>query len=190
MRELETRDNSSEDYGMQFMHGAGQERGLRAGTENVALAVALGAASEMVASDHQEQQRQAALVARLHAAIAAGVEGEIQVNGPALPSSAADTGGAWPRLPNTLSVSFRALSAADILDKVSDVLAASAGAACHSTGSTMSAVLQAMGLSPDYGFGTVRLTVGRYTSEAEVDEAARALAAAANSLWQEQGRKH
>ena len=73
------------------MHGAGQERGLRAGTENVALAVALGAASEMVASDHQEQQRQAALVARLHAAIAAGVEGEIQVNGPALPSSAADT---------------------------------------------------------------------------------------------------
>ena len=174
---------------MQFMHGAGQERGLRAGTENVAFAVALGAASEMVASDHQEQQRQAALVARLHAAIAAGVEGEIQVNGPALPASAPDTG-VWPRLPNTLSVSFRALSASDILDKVNDVLAASAGAACHSSGSTMSAVLQAMGLSPDYGFGTVRLTVGRYTSEAEVDEAARALAAAANSLWQEQGRKH
>lgn len=64
-REIAARDNHSRDYLMQFLHGAGQESGLRASTENVALCVGLGAACEIaVASPEAERERQAALVSR------------------------------------------------------------------------------------------------------------------------------
>jgi len=186
--EMTARENKSEDYLMQFLHGAGQERGLRAGTENVALSVALGSACEMVTlGAPTEERRQAALVARLTAAISKGVTGEIKVNGPVLPAELPDSG-VWPRLPNTLSLSFRGIRAEDILNGVDDVLAASAGAACHTSGATMSAVLEAMGIRPDFGFGTVRLSVGRHTTEEEVDVAGAALVAQANFLWASQGQ--
>jgi len=187
VEEILSRENKSEDYLMQFLHGAGQEQGLRAGTENVALSVAMGAACDLVTRDAAtEQRRQAALVARLHLIISKGVTGEIQVNGPELPADL-PASGVWPRLPNTLSLSFRGIMAADILKGVAGTLAASAGAACHSSGTSMSAVLEAMGVSPDFGFGTIRLSVGRHTTEEEVDVAGTVLVSIANSLWTSQG---
>ena len=74
------------------------------------------------------------------------------------------------RLPNTSSVSFQRLEANAILDGLSDVVA-SAGAACHSDRIDVSPVLQAMDVPIDYAMGTIRLSVGRYTTAEEVDRA-------------------
>ncbi|CAN0455409.1 unnamed protein product, partial [Discosporangium mesarthrocarpum] len=69
------------------------------------------------------------------------------------------------RLPNTLSVSIRGLDASKVLTKLSEKVAASAGAACHSVEhggkGELSAVLQAMGVEEEAGLGTIRLSVGR-----------------------------
>ena len=102
--ELKSRDNKSQDYLMQYLHGAGQEHGLRASTENVALAVALGAACLLVGQGADaEHLRQARLVARLQNGIQGGVWGEVCVNGPPLPSELPPSG-VCPRLPNTASI--------------------------------------------------------------------------------------
>jgi cysteine desulfurase len=61
-------------------------------------------------------------------------------------------------------------------------VAASAGSACHAHDVRLSPVLRAMGIDPDRGRGTLRLSVGRYTSEAEVDEAAAVIIAAVRQL--------
>jgi cysteine desulfurase len=75
------------------------------------------------------------------------------------------------RLPNTLNVSFPGLSGAEILAGIPE-LAASTGAACHGPEVKLSHVLAAMGVPAEIGKGTVRLSVGRQTTAAEVDRAA------------------
>uniref|UniRef100_A0A7S0I177 cysteine desulfurase n=1 Tax=Hanusia phi TaxID=3032 RepID=A0A7S0I177_9CRYP len=169
-----------------FMHGGGQELGLRAGTENVGLAVALGKACKLLCNDKQEatkeQMRQASLIRSLHIQLQAKFVGQIHLNGPELP--AAPVNGDWPRLPNTLSVGFRGLKAQEILAKVQDVVSASAGAACHSSNiPKISSVLAAMDVPEDAALGTIRFTVGRYTTEEEINRAAEAIANAANELF-------
>ena len=74
------------------------------------------------------------------------------------------------RLPNTLSIAFRGVEADRALASLPTV-AASAGAACHSDQVEVSHVLQAMGVSTEYAMGTLRLTVGRFTTADEVDRA-------------------
>jgi cysteine desulfurase len=151
--------------------GAGQERGLRPGTENVASIVGLGAAAELARRALEtEHQRLESLRDRLAAALAAGIPANVTVNG----------AGA-PRLPNTLSVNFPQVSGAELLRRVPE-LAASTGAACHATEVAMSATLQAIGLQPEVARGTVRLSVGWYTSEEDIDRAANALIHAWESL--------
>src|SRR6185503_4521872 len=86
------------------------------------------------------------------------------------------------RLPNTLNVNFPGVSGADLLAAAVTV-AASTGSACHAGESRLSPVLEAMGVAPETGRGAVRLTVGRFTTEAEIDAAARALTHA----WQKLG---
>jgi cysteine desulfurase len=73
------------------------------------------------------------------------------------------------RLPNTLSVSFVGLVGAEILEALGDV-AASTGAACHAGSVELSPVLRAMAIPPSVGMGTVRLSLGRGTTEAEIRE--------------------
>jgi len=75
-----------------------------------------------------------------------------------------------------LSVSFRGIDATALLVEIGDRVAASAGAACHSEGVEVSTVLTAMQVPLDYAMGTVRFSVGRPTTEAEVDTAVQVVA--------------
>jgi cysteine desulfurase len=146
--------------------GAGHERGLRPGTENVASIVGLGAACTAARlSLHAESERVRALRERLWAALKAGVAG-IRLNGH--PTD---------RLPNTLNVLFPGVSSSRLLETAAEV-AASAGSACHEGGETVSSVLLAMGVGPIEGLGAVRLSLGRPTTESQVDAAAESLVAA------------
>ncbi|KAL6763193.1 pyridoxal phosphate-dependent transferase [Haematococcus lacustris] len=147
-----------------FLHGGSQEAGRRAGTENVLLLVGLGKAAEIArlegaATARHMQTMRDYMQQRL---VAAFPEGRVRVNGPSGPDL---------RLPNTLSISIAGLSAAAALVALADKLAASAGAACHSSGASLSSVLRAMGVDPTFGAGTLRLSVGRHTTLAEVERA-------------------
>ncbi|KAJ9526065.1 hypothetical protein QJQ45_009516 [Haematococcus lacustris] len=147
-----------------FLHGGSQEAGRRAGTENVLLLVGLGKAAEIArlegaATARHMQTMRDYMQQRLVAAFA---EGRVRVNGPSDPDL---------RLPNTLSISIAGLSAAAALVALADKLAASAGAACHSSGASLSSVLREMGVDPIFGAGTLRLSVGRHTTLAEVERA-------------------
>ena len=71
------------------------------------------------------------------------------------------------RLPNTSSISFKKLQANQILDRLTGV-AASAGAACHSDRVEVSSVLEAMNVPLEYAMGTIRFSVGRFTTGDEI----------------------
>ncbi len=147
--------------------GADHERGLRPGTENVALVVALGAAARLarqrgaVAGERLRRLRD-----RLHGLLSEAVPG-LALNG------AVDQ-----RLPNTLHLSFPGVSGRALLVEAAAGVAASVGSACHSEGDAVSGVLAAMGLGPERARGAVRLSVGWMTTGEEVARAAGALAAA------------
>jgi hypothetical protein len=80
----------------------------------------------------------------------------------------------WQRLPHTLSVSFAAGTGRDILERIPE-LAASTGSACHSGMDQVSPVLRAMKVEKRAGQGTIRFSLGRYTTQEEIDEALRLL---------------
>ena len=141
-----------------FCHGAGQESGRRAGTENVIQSVGLGKACEIAVRDGREDRaRMKRLRDRLHDGIAAAMS-EVRLNGhPEL------------RIPNTLSLSFYGLEANRILEEIGLEVSASAGAACHSDTVIISHVLAAMGISEVWAKGTIRFSVGKMTTEAQID---------------------
>jgi cysteine desulfurase len=84
------------------------------------------------------------------------------------------------RLPNTLNVNFRGWIGAELLQACPEI-AASTGSACHEGHVQLSPVLEAMGIPPELGRGAVRLSVGRFTTEEEVDRAVEAMVSAARS---------
>jgi cysteine desulfurase len=104
---------------------------------------------------------------RLHEALKVGLGDRIVLNGHS-----------EKRLPNTLNVNFVGHIGSEFLMKVPEI-AASTGSACHEGRVTQSPVLCAMGVPPEVGQGAVRLTVGRYTNEDEIDRAAEILVKAA-----------
>lgn len=146
-----------------ILYGAGQERGLRPGTENVLEIVGLGMAAALAMEELPEERiRMQALRDRLERRLTASFP-DARVNGH--PDQ---------RLPNTLSISFPGTTADALLNAMPEV-AASAGAACHSDQVRVSHVLEAMGVPMDAAKGTVRLSVGRFTREEEIDHAAAAM---------------
>jgi cysteine desulfurase len=147
-----------------FIHGAGHEGGRRAGTENVPSLVGLGEACRIARQGlPQATERLRQLRDRLWQRLRDGLGERVVLNGH--PER---------RLPNTLNVNFAGHVGAELLEAVPEV-AASTGSACHEGQVTQSPVLCAMGISPELGRGAVRLTVGRFTTEDEVDRAAEAL---------------
>ena len=143
-----------------FIHGAGHERGLRAGTENILEMAGLGAACEEAWQNldenmaHYRQTRdrlEAGLLRRLGSAL-------VRVNGH--PEE---------RLPNTSSISFFNIEANTLLDAIKERVSASAGAACHAGDVQVSAVLQAMKGPVNWAMGTIRFSTGRRTSVEEID---------------------
>ncbi len=149
-----------------FALGAGHERGVRPGTENVASLVGLGVACAIAQRELDETASRVttlrnALWERLLCAV------------PGL----ARNGHPTAVLPNTLSVRFPRASGSAVLAGAPEV-AASTGSACHEGHEAASAVILAMGVSPDEALGTVRLTLGHGTTPDEVHRAADALARA------------
>jgi len=152
-----------------FLHGGGQEGGRRAGTENVLLISGLGKACEIASRDGprisswMKSRRD-----QLRDRILAGLDPV-----PVLINGQGDGRG----LPNTLSISIAQCNASEVLAELSEDVAASAGAACHSGGAGVSSVLTAIGLDESHARGTLRLSTGRLTTEREVDRAAELLCA-------------
>lgn len=146
-----------------FVLGASHEKGLRPGTENVASIVGFGTACEVLGRDlDAAAARMKALRELLWTRLERGVPG-LALNGHrAL------------RLPNTLSVRFPRASGTAVLEGAPTV-AASTGSACHEGHESASAVIVAMGVMPADALGTVRLTLGRSTTEEDVVRAADAL---------------
>jgi cysteine desulfurase len=153
------------------MHGAGHEMGLRPGTENVPYIVGLGQACMLAFRGLEDSARQLeTLRDRLYTQLSQVIGGRLKVNG-----QPAD------RLPNTLSVNFPDVAAAEMITRLPE-LCVSIGSACHSGMAGMSPTLAAMGLDPDEARGTMRLSVGWFTSEEEIDRAASLLLGAWESL--------
>jgi cysteine desulfurase len=144
--------------------GAGHERGLRAGTENVPGIVGMGVAAEHVGKQLVEE---AARVAVLRKRLLGGLMERI----PGLALHGSVDGG----LCNTLNVSFPGVSGSAVLRHAPDICA-STGSACH--GEEESSVLSAMGVPPESARGAVRLSLGRLTGPEEIERAVACLSKA------------
>jgi cysteine desulfurase len=146
--------------------GAGQERGRRPGTENVAGIVALGKACEIAERDMtSEQIRLRGLRDDLLARLRSQVPGLVLHGHPT------------ERLPNTLFVSFPGVAGERLLASIPE-LAASTGSACHSGSDAPAASLLAIGVPEEQARGPVRLSLGRATTAKEIERAANLLTAA------------
>lgn len=154
-----------------FCHGAGQERGVRAGTENVLEIVGLGQACEIAARDLAQNQTH---MAEMRDLLEAGLKAELadlRVNG-------------HPRrrLPNTTSISFLGVEANRLLEEIGLEVAASAGAACHADNVEVSHVLEAMGVPSEWAKGTLRFSTGRMTTREEIERTVAVTATAVKTL--------
>ena len=157
-----------------LMHGAGQEMGVRPGTENVLEIVGLGKACEIARRDLEKNMtHMRAMRDRLYEGLKKECE-PLKLNGHL-----------QKRLPNTLSISFQNLEANKILAAIAAMVAASAGAACHSGKVEVSAVLEAMNVPMEWAQGTLRLTTGRMTTDSDIDKAVHVICAAVKRLRNE-----
>jgi cysteine desulfurase len=149
--------------------GAGQEAGIRPGTENVAGVVGLGAACESATAGLSEESgRMALLRDELWARLSTAVPGLTRHT-------------AGNVLPNTLNVSFPGVLGRDLLG-LAEGVAASTGSACHAGQEEPSAVLLAMGVPADQARGAVRISLGRGTSAADIAAASSILLLAHQKL--------
>lgn len=158
-----------------LFHGAGHERGLRAGTENTAGIVGLGAAVELAQETMVEAgERVVALRDLLHARLASALPGVVLNGHP------------HDRLPNTLNLSFLGVTGAAIAERVPELMLAT-GPACHDRAAVAPGVFGAMGLDAGRSSSTLRLTLGRSNTRAEIEQAAEQLIAAVQALRAQAG---
>jgi cysteine desulfurase len=142
-----------------FMTGGRQERGRRAGTENVAAIAGLGVAASLAAHERPEAgDRLAALRDRLESGVMAAVQG------------CARNGAAAPRVPNTANVSIDRVESESLLIGLDlEGIAVSSGSACSSGTLEPSHVLKAMGLPHGRTLGSIRFSLGASNTDADVD---------------------
>jgi cysteine desulfurase len=156
--------------------GGGQEFGRRGGTENTPYIVGFGVAAEL-AQEHLEANKQhmEAMRGRLLKNLQAQLgEENVRANGPEDPAL---------RLPNTLSVGIRRIHSGDLLADIGHLVAASAGATCHSAAG-VSSVLRAMKVPEAFARGTLRLSLGPKTKPEEIDRAAKIISDAVKRQWE------
>ena len=148
-----------------LVRGGGQERNRRAGTENVAGIVGFGTAAVLAGESlRSDAVRVAALRDQLEARLLA------------IPG--AERNGEGPRAPNTTNVSFGGLDAETLLIALDlEGVAVSTGAACAAGGIEPSHVLRAMGLPPERVQSSLRLSLGRTTTQSDIAYAAEVIAA-------------
>ncbi len=141
-----------------LIHGASQERGNRAGTENVPYIVGLGAACDIAKNLLMTYPKDSKFLRdKLHTNIEMGLgKDAVRLNGH--PER---------RLPNTLNISLHGVVGEELLSRIPEI-AASTGAACHAGSTEPSSVLLEMGLSREWALGALRLTLGRWTTSEEI----------------------
>lgn len=153
------------------IEGGGQERGLRAGTLNVPGIVGFGVAARIALAELGDE---AARLTRLRDRLLAGLRA--RVTGFRVTGALGDAGsGPEPRLAGNLHVSFPGLEGRRLLEALPDV-ALSSGSACASDKLEGSHVLRALGLPDARIYSALRMCVGRFTTEDEVDRAAARIA--------------
>lgn len=151
-----------------ILFGAGQERGMRPGTENVAGIVGLGKACEIAQRDM-----------KLRTSHTTHLRDTLLKELKALLPETGVNGAAARRLPNTLSLRIPGVGGNLLVEALKDEVAFSAGSACHAGVSTPSGVLKQMGLTDEEALSTVRLSVGKDNTEEEMRRAAALIAEAA-----------
>ena len=142
-----------------FLRGGHQEKGRRAGTENVPYIVGLGAAAKLAADHMQEERVNVALLRdRLEQGLLESIP-DCMVNGDV-----------ENRLPNTTNIAFKNVEGEAILLMLDRLgVCASSGSACTSGSLEPSHVLRAMGVPFTYAHGSIRLSLSRYSTQEEVD---------------------
>jgi cysteine desulfurase len=148
-----------------LMHGAGQENGLRPGTENVPYIVALGKACEIAQRDLTKNSAHMYLMReRLLRGLYEKLGGVVKLNT-----------GLENSLPNTLSIAFEKVNAHTLTSLLGDEVNISTGSACHADSIEISPVLKAMNIDIMTATSTVRISTGKYTTVKEIDLAIQAI---------------
>jgi cysteine desulfurase len=155
-----------------LLFGAGQEKGIRPGTENVIHIVALGKACEIAKRDF-DKNRQNMLLTRngLLNGLSNNFDDKVKVNGRIENC-----------LPNTLSIAFDKVEAHTLASVISKEIYISTGPACHADSIEISSVLKAMNINQTTAAGTVRISTGKYTSVEEIEKAVIIISDAVNKL--------
>lgn len=155
-----------------FVIGGGQERGRRSGTEAVPNIVALGRASKL-AREFIGHEQVTALRDRLEHTLLKTISGTT-ING---------TTALEKRLPNTTNISFDGVLGPDVVGALDGAqICVSTGSACHSDSADASPVLTAMKVPTSRALGSIRLSLGRYTAERDIDQTLEVLPEIVESL--------
>jgi len=157
-----------------LVHGGGQERGKRSGTENVPGIVGFGKAADIVSQTFDEEVKKiSGLNELLHTGIFNSIEG-ITVNG----SSS-------EKLPNTLNISFAGIEGESLVMNLDmEGIAVSTGSACSEGNVEPSHVLLAMGLSKEQAVSSLRLSIGRFTMKEDIERFLKILPGITNRIRQ------
>jgi cysteine desulfurase len=151
------------------MHGGGHERGMRSGTLPTHQIVGMGEAYRL-AKEHMGSENER--IRSLRDRLLAGLQGipEVQVNGDL-----------QQRVPHNLNLSFQFVEGESLLMGIKGV-AVSSGSACTSASLEPSYVLRALGLSDEVAHSSIRFSIGRFTTEAEIDAAIERVTATVERL--------
>jgi len=151
------------------MDGGGHERGMRSGTLNVPGIVGLGKACELCRLEMESEAiRLSALRDKLESTLNKMEESYVN-------------GNTKHRLPHVANISFKYVEGEGLMMAMSD-LAVSSGSACTSASLEPSYVLKSLGLSDDLAHSSIRFGLGRFTTEAEIDQAIAVTEKAVNHL--------
>lgn len=153
------------------LDGGGHERGMRSGTLNVPGIVGLGTAAELARLEMEEEaKRLAALRDRLEQGLVSRLE-ESYING-----------STEHRMPHVTNISFKHVEGEGLMMTFNQDIAVSSGSACTSASLEPSYVLMALGLGDDLAHSSLRLSLGRFSTEEEVDYAIDAIAKGVNHM--------
>lgn len=153
-----------------IINGGGQERGMRSGTLAVPLCVGLGKACEIAHSEMQLEQTRIAKLSSLFLELIENQLEEVYLNGDRV-----------QRVPNNLNISFAYVEGEGLMGAVKD-LAVSSGSACTSASLEPSYVLRALGVNEELAHTSLRIGIGRYTTEEEVRYGAKRIIDAVSKL--------
>jgi cysteine desulfurase len=153
------------------MDGGGHERGMRSGTMNVPGIVGFGKAAELASLEmSRDAERLSKLRDKLQAAFCALLE-EVVVNG-----------NQEHRMPHVTNISFKHVEGEGLMMTFNQKIALSSGSACTSASLEPSYVLVALGLGDDLAHSSLRFSLGRFTTEDDIDQTIAAVSAGVNHM--------